>query len=136
MLHVQLLVPVFVVFLCADEIGGTCPSQPSLSDKLYKDRKLWGHSMYEISVLSPYQCADTCLRDTRCKSFNFKRKQKNDDVNLCEINDVKWTDTDPNVVRRKTGTDLYDVDFETLHKVSATHCFTNFVSKRFKFNFK
>lgn len=122
MLHLQILVSVFVVFSWAEEIRASCPNQPSLLDKVDKDTKLRWHSMYEIPVLTPYQCADACLRDTRCKSFNFKRKQNSDDVNLCEINDIKWTDdTDPGVVSNKPGTDLYNVGFQRLHQVSVLH---------------
>ena len=68
-------------------------------------------------VLSPYQCADACLRDARCKSFNYMRKQDKNDINECELNDVKWDDATGDVFFQ-TGSDLYDVDFERLHEVS------------------
>lgn len=85
---------------------------------MFADYKLCCHSIYEIPVISPYECADVCLRDTRCKSFNFKRKQNSDDVNMCEINDIKWEENEAGLVGQKIGTDIYNVGSEDLHKVS------------------
>ena len=118
MLHVKFLVTVFVVFSCIDEIRATCPKPPSLNDKLKVDTKLWGYSIYEIPILSLYQCVDACLRETRCKSFNFKRKQKDEDKALCELNDTQWSSDINIILEKKTGWDYYDVGFEGLREVS------------------
>ena len=84
---------------------------------------MWRHAFKVTQgVLSPYQCADACLRDARCKSFNYKRKQGNSDVNECELNDIKWDDeVKSGEVGAKPGSDLYDVDFQRLHEVSLLH---------------
>ena len=80
---------------------------------------MWRHVFKVISgILSPHQCADACLRDARCKSFNYKRKQDKTDFNECELNDVNWYDAEPWEVVVQPGSDLYDVDFERLHEVS------------------
>lgn len=122
MQHVPILASFICLLLsCVDrgEISASCPNRSSLNTNRTMDRKLWGHAIKVIpGVLSPYQCADACLRDARCKSFNYKRKQNSDDVNECEMNDIKWDDAKPGEVTNKPGSDLYDVDFESLHEVS------------------
>ena len=121
MSHVQFLVSFFVVSSSIEAILPNCPNHASLRDRKFTDQKLWDHSIYEIPVVSTYECADICLRDTRCKSFNFKRKQNSDDMNICEINDIKWEELAAGLVGQKIGTDIYDVDSEDLYKVSWTH---------------
>lgn len=119
MLHVKVLISAIVVFSCNMEILASCLNRVSLDSSLFKNSTLWEHSVYETSVISPYQCADICLRDSRCKSFLFKHKRKSDDFNICEIKDIKWDDNvDVGTVTELVGTDLYNVGFEDLHKVS------------------
>lgn len=120
MQHVAVLASFICLFLtCVDEIRATCPNRSSLNTNRTMDTKMWLHVFKVISgVLSPYQCADACLRDARCKSFNYKRKQDKTDFNECELNDVKWYDAEYWEVVNWIGSDLYDVDFERLHEVS------------------
>ncbi|KAL9959469.1 hypothetical protein ACROYT_G032795 [Oculina patagonica] len=81
------------------------------------NRKLWNHEINTIpGVLSPYQCADACLRDARCKSFNFIHKKDSDDVNVCELKDIN-RNHDSAWVTEKDGWDLYDVDFQRLQEI-------------------
>lgn len=120
MQHMAVLASFICLFLSrVDDISASCPNRWSLNTNRTMDRRMWRHAFKVIQgVLSPYQCADACLRDARCKSFNDKRKQDKNDVNECELNDVKWEDTKPGEVGREPGSDLYDVDFERLHEVS------------------
>lgn len=114
------IVPFFIcLFLsCVDEINASCHRRSSLNTNRTMNTKMWRHAFkVTLGVLSPYQCADACLRDTRCKSFNYKRKQDNSDVNECELNDVKWDDAKSGEVGDEAGSDLYDVDFERLHEI-------------------
>lgn len=111
MKHVQILASCICLFLilCINEIRASCPDKPTLNKQKTTDRKLLLHSIQVIrGFLSPYQCADACLRDSRCKSFNFKRKQESDDISECEINNVKWSETVAGEVVHRTGWDLYD----------------------------
>ena len=111
-----------VLLWCVSEISASCPSRSSLNTNRTVNIKMWRHAFKVTQgVLSPYQCADACLRDSRCKSFNFKRKQDGSDVNECELNDIKWVDAKSGEVSEKPGSDLYDVDFERLHEVSLLH---------------
>lgn len=121
MSHVQFLVSIFVVSSCIEEILPICSNHASLTDNMFADQELRYHSIYETSVISPYECADVCLRDARCRSFNFKRKQNSRDVNICEINDIKWEKDHAGLVWPKQGTDIYNVGSEDLRKVSWTH---------------
>ena len=118
------IVAFFICLLlwCFTEISASCPSRSSLNTNRTVNTKMWRHAFKVTKgVLSPYQCADACLRDARCKSFNYKRKQDNSDVNECELNDIKWVDAKSGEVSVKPGSDLYDVDFERLHEVSLLH---------------
>ena len=117
-------VAIVASFIClflsyVDEISASCPSRRSQNTNRTMNTKMWRHAFkVTLGVLSPYQCADACLRDARCKSFNYKRKQDNSDVNECELNDIKWDDAKSGEVGEKAGSDLYDVDFERLREVS------------------
>ena len=125
MQHVTMVASFICLFLsCVDEISASCPIRSSLNTNRTMNTKMWRHAFKVIitpGALSPYQCADACLRDARCKSFNYKRKQGNNDVNECELNDIKWVDAKSGEVGEKAGSDLYDVDFERLHEVSLSH---------------
>lgn len=120
MQHVAVLTSfIFLFLLRIDEINASCPNRPSLNTNRTMNRKMWGHEFKVIQgVLSPYQCADACLRDARCKSFNYKRKQDKNDFHECELNDVKWENAKAWEVAHDLGTDLYDVDFQRLREVS------------------
>lgn len=120
MQYVEICASLTFLFLVlfATEIRAGCLERPSLNNHWYMDRKLLGHEVNHIKdVLSPYACADECLRDPRCKSFNFKRKRNSSDINECYLNDVTRKETASGAVIKKPGTDLYDVDFEGLQKV-------------------
>ena len=118
MQHVVVLASFICFFLtCVDEVCATCPKRTPLNTNRTMNRKMLHHAFKVIPVvLSPYQCADACLRDARCKSFNYKRN-----VNECELNDSNWYDAKSWDVVQETGSDLYDVDFERLHEVSSLH---------------
>lgn len=120
MQHVPILASfICLVLSCVNEIHASCPNRTTLNSYLTMDRKLWDHVIKAIpGVLSPYQCADACLRDERCKSFNYIHKKDSDDINVCELKDINWNDVPPGGVTKKTGWDLYDVDFERLQEVS------------------
>ena len=107
-----------VVLTCSEASRDNCfRPRTALRSKLVAGRKLSYHSVRAVPVLSAYHCADVCLRDVRCKSFNFVRKRDDDDMNVCEINDVTWEQAEHGVVHSKKGTDFYDVDFQGLRTV-------------------
>lgn len=120
MQHVPILASfICLVLSCINETRASCPNRTSLNSYRTMDHKLGGHAIKAIpGVLSPYQCADACLRDARCKSFNYQRRKDSDDVNVCEMNDIKKSESNPGYLFRKPGYDFYDVDFERLQQVS------------------
>ena len=113
MLHLYYLSFTIFMFSRAEEIHAAC-AQKSL--KVKEETRLLRFSVKEISVITPHQCADACLRDTRCQSFNVERKLNSGDKKLCELNDAKWNND--NDVIRTTGWDYYGLDHEGLQEVS------------------
>lgn len=115
MLHLYYLSFIIFTFSRAEEIHAAC-AEKSLNSTVKEETKLLRFSVKEISVITPYQCADACLRDTRCKSFNVERKLNSGDKKLCELNDAKWNEH--NDVIQTTGWDYYGLDHEGLQEVS------------------
>ena len=120
MLHLYYLSFIIFTFSRAEEIHAAC-AEKSLNSTVKEETKLLRFSVKEISVITPYQCADACLRDTRCKSFNVERKLNSGDKKLCELNDAKWNED--NDVIRTTGWDYYGLDHEGLQEVSKNNVF-------------
>lgn len=115
MLHLYYLSFIIFTFSRAEEIHAAC-AEKSLNSTVEEETKLLRFSVKEISVITPYQCADACLRDTRCKSFNVERKLNSGDKKLCQLNDAKWNED--NDVIQTTGWDYYGLDHEGLQEVS------------------
>ena len=115
MLHLYYLSIIIFMFSRAEEIHAVC-ARKSLNNKLDEETRLDGFSVKKISVISPYQCADACLRDTRCKSFNVERKLHSGDKKFCELNDAKWNDD--NDANQNKEWDYYGLDHEGLQEVS------------------
>ena len=113
---------VCIALSCVNEINASCPKRTSLNSYRTTDRKLRLHTIKGIpGALSPYQCADACLRDMRCQSFNYKRKKGSGDINECEMNDIRRNETKIGEVKVEHGWDLYDIDFEGLQEVSTLY---------------
>lgn len=117
-----------LLFLFLVSYTQECPHRPSLNGYRYKNIKLKGHEINNLKgALSPYTCADACLRDPRCRSFNFKRKRYSNDINECTINDINNEKAKSGEVQEDFETDFYDVGYEALQKVCLTHDLVKFV---------
>lgn len=119
MLRIRCLVFMVVIFCCNKANDAACTNENILEGGLKENHKLWRHLLYEIQVISPIHCADTCLRDNRCKSFTFKRNQTKEGTYSCQIHNTKWNKkSEPGMVTAPVaGSDLYNIGFEDLHKI-------------------
>lgn len=115
---VHFLVLVVSVIWFNNAVDAACIEDTNFENNLHKDTKLWDHVLRKERVVSPIHCADKCLRDFRCKSFNFWWKQHEEGTYLCEINDIKWTENSAaGLTSEHIGTDLYNAGSQDLHKV-------------------
>lgn len=118
MVCAHFLVLVIFVFWFNKAIDAACIEDTTFESNLHKNTKLWGHVLRKERVVSPIHCADKCLRDVKCKSFNFFWGQSEEGTYLCEINDVKWTrNSAAGITSDLIGTDLYNAGSQDLHKV-------------------
>lgn len=102
---------------CAQE----CFQRPSLNDYRRENKILKSYeTIYFEDALSPYTCADACLRDPRCRSFNFIRNQDSSDKNKCAIKDVNEDETSSGAFEEDFETDFYNVGYEALQKIFLT----------------
>ena len=97
MQHVTIVASFICLFLsCVDEISASCPSRWSLNTNRTMNTKMWRHAFKVIitpGALSPYQCADACLRDAEVQVRSIINENKAiTTVNECELNDIKWVD--------------------------------------------
>ncbi|PFX21862.1 uncharacterized protein LOC111334991 [Stylophora pistillata] len=119
MKYLEISASLLFLFLvsCAQE----CSQRLSLNDYRRENRILKSYQInYFEDALSPYTCADACLRDPRCRSFNFIRNQDSSDIKKCVINDVNKDEASSGAFKEDFGTDFYNVGYEALQKIFLT----------------
>ena len=95
-------------------VFNNCQSNRDLESHRIQGAVLVGYAFVLAPVFSSYECADLCLRNARCKSFNFINAEQH---RTCQLNTVTADDKPGELLARK-GTDFYNIGCDSLRKVS------------------
>ncbi|XP_068705193.1 serum amyloid P-component-like [Montipora foliosa] len=96
---------IFTFFLFANSAINRGPTERSAQFQAFEGYALDNNVVASYQVTSDLECSAKCLRDTRCRSFNFKTTRWNK-MSECQLNNANLA-TCPDCYKAEKGTTYY-----------------------------
>ena len=110
----------FFIFLTsfnfASRCNGLCGLESFFESAKVFDKTLAGYTLETRNVFSLLECADSCMRNSECRTFNFQRDSI-EKGKICQLNHVRQAEVDSDEISSKTGIDFYDIGAHEIKQV-------------------